>query len=285
MASFADLDDFTAADGARLALRRETPNGAGRAALILVHGWGEHTGRYAHVAAWLAGRGMAVFALDQRGAGHTPGPRGHVTRFAQYLADIVALRKLVQAEAPGPLLLLGHSHGGLIVLRYLETAPGGVAGAIVTSPWLALAMQTPRWKTGLAGLLAYLTPSLQIPTGMNLDFICTDPGVVERAKSDPWCHQVMTPRAWREVRDATRLALSERDRIAVPLFIGLPGEDRIISAPATEAFAASLRGDVTLRLYAGMFHEILNEPGQGRVFADIAPWMDRVLAGAGPEPA
>jgi len=280
VAGFADLDDFTAGDGARLALRREAPKGPRRAALILVHGWGEHTGRYAHVAAWLAERGLAVFALDQRGAGHTPGPRGHVTRFAQYLADIVALRKLAQAEAPGPLLLLGHSHGGLIVLRYLETAPEGVAGAIVTSPWLALAMQPPRWKTGLAGLLADLTPSLQIPTGMSLDDICTDRGVVARAKADPWCHQVMTPRAFREIREATRLALAERDRIAVPLFVGLPGEDRIISTPASQAFAASLRGDVTLRLYPGMFHEILNEREQGRVFADMAPWIDGVLRSA-----
>jgi lysophospholipase len=279
-ATFADLDDFTAPDGARLALRRESPKGPGRAALILIHGWGEHTGRYAHVAAWLAGLGIAVYGLDQRGAGRSLGARGHVTRFAQYLADIVALRRLVQAEAPGPLLFLGHSHGGLITLRYLETAPEDVAGAILTSPWIALAMQPPRWKVGLAGLLADLTPSLQIPTGMNDDDICTDPGVVARAKADPYRHHVMTPRAYREITAATDLVLAERDRITVPLFVGLPGDDRIISAPASRAFSASLRGDVTLRQYAGMFHEILNEPEHGRVFADVAPWIERVLARA-----
>jgi lysophospholipase len=281
VASFADLDDFTAGDGARLALRRETPRGAHRAGLILVHGWGEHTGRYTHVAAWLAERGIAVFAVDQRGAGHTPGPRGHVTRFAQYLADIVALRRLVHAEAPGPLLLLGHSHGGLIVLRYLETAPEGVAGAILTSPWIALATPPPRWKVGLAGVLADVVPSIRVPTGLNLDHICTDEDVVARAKADPWCHQVMTPRAYREIRSATQHVLAERNRITVPLFIGLPGDDRIISAPATQAFAAGLHGDVTLRTYGGMYHEILNEREQGRVFADLAPWMDRALAGSG----
>jgi lysophospholipase len=277
MATFADLDELTAPDGTRLVLRRETTAAGPRAALILVHGWGEHAGRYAHVAAWLAARGIAVYALDQRGAGRSRGPKGHVARFAQYLADIVALRRLVAAEAPGPLLLLGHSNGGLITLRYLETAPEGVTGAVITSPFLALAFAPPRWKNVLATLLADLTPGLRVPTGVDLNTLATDPAVVTAARSDPWCAQVISPRAWREIRDAQAQVVAEGHRIGVPLFIGLAGDDRIASTSAARAFAAALRGDVTVREYPAMYHEILNDRDRERVLADIGAWLDRVL--------
>jgi alpha-beta hydrolase superfamily lysophospholipase len=277
---FDAVDEFTAPDGARLAMRCEEPEGTLRGAVLLTHGWGEHTGRYPNVAAWLAARGLAVWAIDQRGAGRSPGPRGHIARFAQYLSDIVALRRLVAARTPGPLLLLGHSHGGLITLRYLQSAPKGVAGAIITSPFVAVAVPIPRWKVALADLLADLAPSLPFPTGLDLALLSTDPAVVEAARRDPLGHQVMTPRAWHEIREAQRGAVADRGRVAVPLFLGLAGDDRIASTPATEALAAGLGGDVTVRVYPGMYHEILNEREKDRVFADVAPWIERILGAA-----
>jgi lysophospholipase len=280
MAAFDRIEFWTAADGARLALRREAPEGERRGALVLVHGFGEHSGRYGHVAAWFAAHGFAVFALDQRGHGRSPGPRGHIARFAQYLADIVALRKLVAAEAPGPLLLLGHSFGGLTVLRYLETAPLDVTGAVLTSPFLDVAVRVPRWKQALAGPLADLVPALPFPTGLPVEHLCTDPAVVRAAVQDPLCHTVMTPRAYREITTAQRHVVEERDRIGVPLFFGVAGDDRIVSRLAVQRFAGSLGGDVTVRVYDGLYHEIMNEPRQGEVFADVAPWLDRIVATA-----
>ncbi len=280
MAEFDRVEHLTALDGARLALRREPAAGRCRAALVLLHGFGEHAGRYAHVAAWLAERGLAVFALDQRGHGASPGTRGHIARFAQYLSDVVALRKLVAAEAPGPQLLFGQSFGGLVALRYLETSPSGVTGAILASPFLAVEMHVPRWKIALARFLSDLAPALPIPTGMNRDDLCTDPAVVRAAKEDPLCHTVMTPRAYREITAAQVHVADERERIAVPLFFGLAGDDRIVSRLTTQRFAGGLAGDVTVRVYDGMFHEILNEPRRGEVFADLAPWLDRILAGS-----
>jgi lysophospholipase len=279
VSGFATVERWTAPDGARLALRRQPPPGAPRAACVMVHGFGEHAGRYAHVAVWLAARGVAVFALDQRGSGRSPGTRGHVARFAQYLGDIVALRRLVAAEAPGPLLLFGHSHGGLVVLRYLETAPDGVAGAIVTSPYLALAFRPPRWKRWLAVALADVAPALPLPTGVVLEHLSRDPAVVEAVRYDPDCHRRITPRAHRETLEAQRAVMAERNRIAVPVFLGLAGDDRLVSTPAARAFAADLPGEVTVRVYPGFFHEILNEPDRGRVLADVEPWLDRILGG------
>lgn len=277
MSGFEALDLWTAPDGARLALRRRQAEGKRRAACIFLHGFGDHSGRYAKEADWLASLGIATFALDQRGSGRTPGARGHVSRFAQYLGDLVGLRRLVAAEAPGKLILFGHSHGGLIVLRYLESAPTGVAGAIVTCPLVAVAMSAPRWKILLARVLADLLPSLPIPTGLVLENLSHDPAVVEAARRDEDSHQVMSPRAYRELLAAQEMLPAEAGRIAVPLFFALAGDDRIVSTPAARAFAASLAGDVTVKVYDGLFHEILKEPRGADVLADIAAWLDRVL--------
>ncbi|MBI4541602.1 MAG: lysophospholipase [Gemmatimonadetes bacterium] len=277
MGEFDRVEHWTAADGARLALRRARAQGRHRASLVLLHGFGEHSGRYGHVAGWFAGRGISVFALDLRGHGRSPGPRGHVARFAQFLSDVVALRKLAAAEAPGPQLVLGHSFGGAIALRYLETGPQGLSGAILSSPAVVLAIRIPAWKTTLASWLAGLAPAIGISTGVELAHLSTDPAVGEAVKSDPLCHQVMSPMAYRETVDAQALLLAQRDRITVPLLFLLAGDDRIVSRPAAEAFAVGLPGDVTVRVYEGFFHEVLNERERDRAFADIEPWLDRVL--------
>lgn len=278
MPTFGDVAYWTAADGARLALRRAPAAGRARGALILLHGLGDHAGRYAEVAAWFADHGVSVWALDQRGHGRSPGRRGHVSRFAQFVSDVAALRKLVAGEERAPQLLLGHSFGATVVLRYLETAPEGLAGAIVTSPWLAEAMRVPLWKRAVARILLDLWPALPVSTGLNVAHLSTDPAVGHAALSDPLYHRVMTPRAYREVQQAQRAVVAEGDRIAVPLLVLLAGDDRIVSRAAAEAFARGLPGDVTVTVYEASFHEIFNEPQRARVYRDVAVWLDHVLA-------
>lgn len=277
MPDFRDVEFWTAGDGARLALHRRAAEGPARGAVLLVHGFGDHAGRYPHVADFLAARGLAVYALDQRGHGRSPGRRGHVERFAQYIADVVALRKLAQAEAPGAFVLYGHSFGGLVVLRYLETGPAGVAGAIITCPFLDVSMPVPAWKSALAALTVNVLPSIAVPTGMNLDHLSTDPSVGATVRRDRLSHQVMSPRAWHEIQAAQHLAVAESGRLGpVPLFLGWAGDDRIVSSAATRALASGLGANVTTHEYAGMFHEIHNEPDRDRVFADLGTWLDRL---------
>ncbi len=278
MSGFADVEFWTAADGARLALRRASASPA-RAALILLHGLGDHAGRHAEVAAWFSARGISVYALDQRGHGRSPGRRGHVSRFAQYLSDVAALRRLVAAEAAVPQLLLGHSFGGAVVVRYLETRPEGLAGAILSSPFLAMAKRPPGWKVALAHLVLPFRPSLPVSTGLDPAHLSTDPAVGQAARSDPLYHRVITPRAYREVLAAQRAALAEGDRIGVPLLVLLAGDDRIAERAVAERFARALRGDVTVRVYDGFFHELFNEPDRARVFRDVEPWLERILEG------
>ena len=278
MAGFADVAFWTAADGARLALRRAPAAGRARGALILLHGFGDHSGRYAEAAAWFAERGVSVWALDQRGHGRSPGKRGHVSRFAQFVSDVAALRKLVGGEEPAPQLLLGHSFGGTVVLRYLETAPEGVAGAILSSPFLAVTMAVQLWKRAVARVLLDLLPALPVATGLDVAHLSTDPAVGQAAKSDHLYHRVMTPRAYREILQAQRAAVAEGDRIAVPLLVLVAGDDRIVSRAASEAFARGLEGDVSVTVYESFFHEIFNEPQRARVYRDVERWLDRVLA-------
>jgi alpha-beta hydrolase superfamily lysophospholipase len=278
VAGFADVAFWTAADGARLALRRAPAAGRARGALILLHGFGDHSGRYAEVAAWFAERGISVWALDQRGHGRSPGKRGHVSRFAQFVSDVAALRKLVGGEEPAPQLLLGHSFGGTVVLRYLETAPEGVAGAIVSSPFLAVTMAVPLWKRAMARVLLDLLPAVPVATGLDVAHLSTDPAVGQAAKSDHLYHRVMTPRAYHEILQAQRAVVAEGDRITVPLLVLLAGDDRIVSRAASEAFARGLEGDVSVTVYESFFHEIFNEPQRARVYRDVERWLDHVLA-------
>jgi len=275
-----DAELWTAPDGARLAVRRMAAAGSRRATAIFVHGWGDYTGRWEHVAEWFARRGIAFYGADQRGHGQTPGRRGHVERFAQYLADLAALRKLADAESPGPQFLIGHSYGGFIVLRYLETSPQGVTGSVLLTPYVDLFGEPPRWKVVMARLLADVLPSVPIATGLEYDAISRDPDVVRVFRDDPLCHERMTPRAYREMMTNLAILLDEKDRIAGPLYVALAGDDRIVSSAAAAAFARTLPGDVTIREYPGMYHNLLHEPDRDRVFTDLDGWLSAALTRA-----
>ncbi len=275
--AFSEAGTWTAPDGARLALRHAPAHGAQRAALILLHGWGEHAAPYAEAADWLAARGIGVWAVDQRGHGRSQGRRGHIERFSQYLSDVAALRRFVGAQASVPQLLLGVSFGGFITLRYLETAPDDLAGAVAVVPYVRLARRPAAWKVGLARLLGDVLPVLPVSTGIAWSDTTRNEAVVRAFVADPLAHQRMTPRAWQEAQRALAVLHAECDRIGVPVLFLLAGDDRIVSTAAAEAFARRLHAPVTLRTYASMYHNLFYEPGREAVFADLARWLDSVL--------
>jgi alpha-beta hydrolase superfamily lysophospholipase len=279
---FDSVEHWTVPDGAKLAVRTAAPDGEGcRGVLLLLHGWGDHSGRFAETAAHFARAGLAVYAFDQRGHGRSPGKRGHISRFAQYLADVVALRRRIAAERPSaPQVLLGHSFGAFVVLRYLETAPDALAGAIAVAPYVDLARPPARWRKALARALGDLAPAVPIPTGLDYPLLSRDPGVWQAVRADPLCHQVITPRAYRELTDARGTLPRESGRISVPLLVLLAGEDRIVSTRAARELVVAVKGDVTVREYEGMYHDVFHEPGRERMLADIDAWLARVLPAA-----
>ena len=246
-----------------------------RAAILMLHGWSDHAGRWSGVGERLRDAGYGVYLLDQRGHGHSGGQRGHLSRFSQLLGDLQAFRRAVRSRVPGvPQVLVGHSFGGLVALRYLETQPSDpIAAAVVSSPWLALAAHPPAWKLVLGRILADLWPSVHLSAGIDSAWVSRDPVVNAAYDADPLVHGLMTPGAWREIQWAQRAVPADSSRIDVPILFLLGGEDRIVDAHGARAFADGLNSVAQVRWYAEMFHEVLHDPQREQVFGDTLQFL------------
>jgi len=271
--------ELGAPDGALLRYRVWDAAGEPRAAVLLVHGLGDHSGRYAGLARALAGRRITVAAVDLRGHGRSAGRRGHVASFAEYLGDVEAFRReVVRSLPPGlPLFLLGHSMGGLVALRYLQTHPDvPFRGAILSAPALDLVEAVPAWKRALAAVLSRAVPVVPFPNGIDANDLTRDPEAAAAYRADPLVHDRITPRLYREMRAAMQAARAHRDAVRTPLFFLLPGSDRIVHTPAALAYAEGRAERV--RTYPGFYHESFNEPERAAVFAEVAEWIEAKTA-------
>lgn len=266
---------FAASDGVRIHWRAWTLP-APKAVLLLSHGLGEHAGRYAPLAEALAPHGIAVAAPDHRGHGHSEGIRGHAEGFRQFTDDFERFRREVDGLAgPAvPRFLLGHSMGGLVALRYLQThrdAP--LRGAVISAPLLAVRLVPPRWKTALAGVLARLLPRLRIGNEIDPAALSHDEEYVRRYREDPLVHPWITPRLYVELLAAARAAQAEGASLGLPLLFVVPGADPVLRSDVTELFARGLACETTVRVYPGLFHEAHNERERDAVLADVAGWI------------
>lgn len=251
-----------------------------RAALILVHGLFEHSRRYQELGEFMVARGLSTYALDLRGHGLSDGRRGHARRFATLLQDLDRFRHEVQGLAPDgvPLFLVAHSMGGLLALRYLEEYHSPIAGAVITAPWLATAVRTPRWMVLAATVLDRILPAFPFRYRLDPRTLSHDQARTADYTQDPEIHSIITPRMFTEVSAAMSLALQRGDRIRVPVHFLLAGDDRIVDTPRTLAFARSLPGDrFTVEVLDGLFHEVLQEKGREAVMRKIHDWLDQRL--------
>ena len=264
------------ADGIRLSFRSWLP-ASERAVVLIVHGLCEHSGRYAHVAAHLAALHYACYALDCRGHGQSGGRRAHVHRFDDYIADVAAMRAHLHSVHPGvPLVLLGHSQGGLIVLLAALTAPAGVAAVIATSPFLGIhpasrpsaARAPPRRRGG---------PALPPPpraSGLDTSMLSRDPDVVAAYVADPLVTSKVSARWFTEIGAAHARALALAPTLTVPTLVMQAGADRLVDPGATRRWVeAAPAGLVEYVEWDGFYHEILNEPEKAQVLARIETWL------------
>jgi lysophospholipase len=267
------MPTFVAPDGLHLVYDAvETPHPA--AAILILHGWSDHAGRWVETAAKLKESGYSAYVLDLRGHGRSGGRRGHLSRFSQLLGDLHAFRRVVFVRTAAPQVLLGHSFGGLVALRYLETQPlEPVARTIVASPFLGLGFAVNPLKRLAARLLADLAPTVSLPTGLDSEALSRDPAIGPAYRADPLVHHRMTAGAWKEIQWAQRAVASDADRIEGPIQFLLSGEDRIVDAEMARAFADGLRGDVQVRWYPEMYHEALHDPQRDQVIADVLTFL------------
>ncbi|HPD07476.1 MAG TPA: lysophospholipase [Candidatus Bipolaricaulis sp.] len=250
--------------------------GEGKGSLGIIHGYGEHSGRYDGFARWLNARGWSVAACDLRGHGNSPGRRGHIRRFADYLHDATALHGFLQGRAGGrPVFLLGHSLGGLIAIRYLQGGAEGLGGLILSAPFLKAELPIPTWKVALSRVLSRGWPSFSSPSGLGGALVSRDPEIVAEYGRDPLMHRKATARWLTETLTAQEDAFAWAPELSIPLLLLHGDADPIASVSATRRFfAAAGSHDKTLNVYGGFLHEVLNEIGKERVWEDIASWLD-----------
>ena len=261
--------------------RRDWPAAGAHGTIVIVHGLGEHTGRYAHVAARLNASGWTVVGYDQRGHGTSPGARGRLAAGDDLLADLAAVIDDARRDSPRRLALLGHSLGGLVAARF-------VAGGLESPrpPWQrdvdALVLSSPALDIGMTGAkrallatLETLTPNLGIGNGLDATGISRDPAVVAAYRADPLVHDRIAPRLVRFLADAGPIVRRLAPRWRVPTLLLYAGSDRLVVPAGSAAFAAAAPAAVvTARPFASLFHEIFNEPEQNEVLGVLTAWLD-----------
>lgn len=285
------------ADGCQLHVAPAVPAAAPlRGQVLIVHGLGEHSGRYAHVARQLAATGFTVAAYDHRGHGRSPGPRGVIPAADSLLADLGRMVARLRAAQPGlPLLLLGHSLGGLAVGRYVaeglaaQPAPWwqAVDGLVMSSPALELGMNAA--QKALLAVLGPVAPNLAVANGLKPEWVCRDPAVVRAYVADPLVHDRIAPRLVRFMLDAGARVRERAAQWRTPTCLLYAGADRCVAPRGSAAFAAAAPAAcVQTTAYPGLAHEIFNEPEQAQVLADLTAWLQArfaPLAAAGPHAA
>ena len=275
---------LTTRDNLKLAVTHwPLPAGAApRGVFCLVHGLGEHTGRYAHVVRALQDCGWAVVAHDHRGHGRSEGPRGGLRQDDDLLHDLATVIDHARSLYPSrPLGLLGHSMGGLTVARFVAAlaAPAEQAGwqrdvdlCVLSSPALDIGLSSV--QRAMLGTVGRLTPDVAVGNGLKPDWICSDPAVVKAYLDDPLVHDRITGRLTRFMLDGGDVTLARAPHWATPTLLQYAGSDRCVRPAGSERFAATAPArQVETRAYAHMAHEIYNEPDRTVALADLQAWL------------
>lgn len=259
----------------------EPGTGEPRALIALVHGLGEHTGRYVHVAEALTDAGYAMAGFDLRGHGRSGGARGHSPSLDAYMKDIRQFFELMAQRYPDiSHFLYGHSLGGLLALAYTIQYGAGLRGAVITGAGLRSALQEQRAKIALVRLLGSVLPTLTVPSGLDPAILSRDPAVVQAYRDDPLVHFQTSLGFGKAGLQAIDLCFARAREFPVPLLIMHGKEDQLTYPGGSTDFAelvGAVGGDVTLRVWEGLSHEIHNEPEKADVFRYMIEWLNRHL--------
>ena len=265
---------YEGAGGARLYCRSCGTPGTPIAAVISLHGLGDHSGLYPMVGAALAPRGIAVYSPDLRGNGRSPGQRGYIDSWADLREDLHCLVRRTRAELPAvPLFLLGNSLGGLVVLDYASHHPDEVRGVVALAPPLGV-LGVPAPLLALGRVLSRLWPRFSLETGMDLSGLSRDPAVVEEVLADPLFHRRGTARLSTEVTATIARVQRDAAEFPVPLLVVHGGADRMVPPEGSRRFVARAgHRDKALLEIPGAYHALLADLDQERVLATVGDWI------------
>jgi len=270
------LSTYTASDGDNLAVQDwHLPAGARpRASVLIVHGLGEHAGRHDKLARLLNRWGFVVRGYDQYGHGQSGGVRGGLPHPHRLLDDLADLVESTRNRAPElPLVLLGHSLGGLVAAGFVARGIVPVDGLVLSSPALAPRLN-PVQKLLLA-VVPRVAPNLTVANGLDPQFLSHDPEVVKAYRNDPLVHDRISGRLGRFIVDEAELVRSCAPRWLVPTLLMYAGEDHMVDPRGSESFAAAVpRAVLSAHRLDGYYHEIFNEPRIQPVFMRLRQWLD-----------
>lgn len=255
------------------------PSGT-KAMLGMIHGYADHSARYAHVMGALAEHGIGSVIVDLRGHGRAGGPRGFCSRFDEMLDDARELRRLVDARAKdAPRFLFGHSFGGLVAASSAIDDPGDLRGLVLSAPFFGLALEVPRVKVLAGKLASRVYPKLGLPSGLTGKDMTHDEAKARDYDADPLVFKNATARWFTETTAAQARAHADAGRLRMPLTVTMGADDRVASVAAARRFyEAAGSSDKTWDLRPGLFHEVLNEPSWKEIVESLARW---ILARAG----
>jgi acylglycerol lipase len=269
-------------DGTTLRTLHWAPVGEAWAAALVVHGLGEHAGRYETVAAALTAAGIDVFGYDHRGFGGSSGYRAYVDRWTQLHDDLAARLLAVRAERPGlPVVMYAHSMGGLVACGYVLSGVNRPLPDLLVLSAPAIDASQPAWKKKLAAILRNATPKMRLSNGLAEDGLSRDPSVRAKADADPLCLNTTTVRFGAEAfveQDRLMALLPGLASMPVPTYILHGAADPIVPVRVTDVFAG--KGNVTRRVHDGLRHECHHEPEHEAVLDEVVAWIRAQVPGA-----
>lgn len=253
-----------------------------RGAVLIIHGLGEHSGRYGHLLDAMTDTQACFFALDHQGHGRSGGKRGHIDDFADYVADIRQfIDQVIKKEAPGlPLICLGHSMGGLIAAYFALSHQPGLTALILSAPAFIPGVKVPAVQAAAAKIFSRILPRLTQSNKLNADDLSHDPETIRDYLADPLVHDRVSTRWFVSLLATADQCLARAGELTLPLLVFHGTEDKMVSAEGSRIFFDRARSvDKTLKLFGGLYHETMNETPQDRevVLRTVADWIRQRL--------
>ena len=269
--------ELTTSDGLQLAGEYYSADGELKGTIVLLHGMGEHFGRYKHVAEFFKTIGYTTVGMDHRGHGKSPGNKGHTPTYDQLMDDIDLLLKKSNELFPGtPVILYGHSMGGNLAANFAIRRKPDIKGLVVTDRYFKLAFDPPAWTVKLGKISAGIIPTLTQSTGLETAALSRDEAVVTAYKNDPLVHDKITSAFFVNVHTARTYPIEHAKELTVKTLAMHGTADRLTSIEGTKEFANNNPQMIELKVWDGFYHEIHNEPEKQEVFNYIAGWLSRV---------
>jgi alpha-beta hydrolase superfamily lysophospholipase len=265
---------ISAADGTLLYVTDYLlPASQAHGSVVIMHGLGEHSGRYRHLANFFNDCGLSVRCYDHRGHGRSQGSRGDVINGDPMVQDAEIIVDDFSLRFADPPFLFGHSMGGLFATRLALSGLSPLRGLILSSP--ALALRLSAFQASVLNLMDILAPSLGIPNGLSPAYLTHDSEVVAAYKSDPLVHRRISARLLRSMLSSIDYCQAHAPALTIPTLMLVAGDDHLVDAEGSKRWFANLPpGLAQMHVYDGMYHEVFNEVDSERPFGDLRVWLE-----------